>query len=140
MRGFTLSHEGFLVPIPQSAQRLLGFLALAGGSAAAPVRRRQLVDGLVRVASQCVPVHGALAHRADGIPLLEVTSTQLGLREDVEVDVRDVESSAHDAVNGDWARVDFLALASVGALLPDWYEDWVIVERERLRQLQLRGL
>src|SRR4029077_344554 len=27
-----------------------------------------------------------------------------------------------------------------GELLPDWYDDWVMVERERLRQLSLHAL
>jgi DNA-binding SARP family transcriptional activator len=32
------------------------------------------------------------------------------------------------------------ALAAVGELLPGWYDDWVLFERERLRQLQLHAL
>jgi DNA-binding SARP family transcriptional activator len=31
-------------------------------------------------------------------------------------------------------------LAVVGELLPGWYEDWVLFERERLRQLQMHAL
>ncbi|HEX2156656.1 MAG TPA: bacterial transcriptional activator domain-containing protein, partial [Actinomycetes bacterium] len=30
--------------------------------------------------------------------------------------------------------------ALAGDLLPDWYEDWVVLERERLRQLRLHAL
>src|SRR4029450_13229953 len=32
------------------------------------------------------------------------------------------------------------ALTVMGELLPGWYEDWVLFERERLRQLQMHAL
>jgi DNA-binding SARP family transcriptional activator len=31
-------------------------------------------------------------------------------------------------------------IALGGELLPDWYDDWVVVERERVRHAQLRAL
>jgi DNA-binding SARP family transcriptional activator len=36
------------------------------------------------------------------------------------------------------ADIDGLCLA--GELLPDWYDDWVLIERERFRQLRLHAL
>jgi DNA-binding SARP family transcriptional activator len=35
---------------------------------------------------------------------------------------------------------DVTALASLGEVLPDWDEDWVVIERERFRQLRLHAL
>jgi DNA-binding SARP family transcriptional activator len=62
------------------------------------------------------------------------------LSEDVEVDVRSARSVARrlsDPARGDEA-------ADLGPfdldLLPDWYEDWVIMERERYRQTRLHAL
>ncbi len=74
--------------------------------------------------------------------LVEVTGSTLHLAANVRVDVHDL---------GTWARrattppggVDDVVLpdpALLGDLLPGWYDDWVLVERERLRQLRLEGL
>ena len=35
---------------------------------------------------------------------------------------------------------DVGALVAAGDLLPDWYEDWVVLERERFRQVRLHAL
>lgn len=140
MRGFRLAHHGRPVAVPQTVQRLLGFLALAGG----PLQRLYVAGNLWMDSSEAqanASLRTALWRVGQtGVPLLDATSTHIGLREDVEVDARTVESAALGALNGEWAQVDFLHLASVGELLPDWYDDWVIVKRERLRQLQLHAL
>jgi len=64
------------------------------------------------------------------------------LRTDVSVDARELENR--------WAELPGSSLDMCGvleatrrwaaALLPGWYEDWVVFERERLRQVQLLGL
>ena len=38
------------------------------------------------------------------------------------------------------ADEDVRLVVESGELLPDWYDDWVMIERERLRQLRLHAL
>ncbi|SFT86058.1 DNA-binding transcriptional activator of the SARP family [Geodermatophilus amargosae] len=73
--------------------------------------------------------------------LVEVSGSALHLAADVRVDVRDL---------GAWARramaptgVEDVVLpdaALLGDLLPGWYDDWVLLERERLRQVRMQAL
>jgi DNA-binding SARP family transcriptional activator len=73
--------------------------------------------------------------------LVEVTGSTLHLAADVRVDVHDLETWARRATLP--GGVDDVVLpdpALLGDLLPGWYDDWVLVERERLRQLRLEGL
>jgi DNA-binding SARP family transcriptional activator len=63
------------------------------------------------------------------------------LHPEVSVDVRLVERQGWALLNGSVGgtsdlRTDWFSKE----LLPGWYDDWVIVERERLGQLQIRFL
>jgi DNA-binding SARP family transcriptional activator len=74
--------------------------------------------------------------------LVESTGGALHLASDVRVDVRDLSRWARRAIapspeTGDVALADTSLL---GDLLPGWYDDWVLLERERLRQLRLQAL
>jgi DNA-binding SARP family transcriptional activator len=74
--------------------------------------------------------------------LVQVSAGCVSLAEGVRVDVREL---------GDWARrvrdprscledVEMPDVESRGELLPGWYDDWVLLERERLRQLRMHTL
>jgi DNA-binding SARP family transcriptional activator len=74
--------------------------------------------------------------------LVEATPTHLALAPAVEVDLHDVTGAARRVSrgHGEHGEAEAQALTLAGDLLPDWYEDWVILERERFRQVRLHAL
>jgi DNA-binding SARP family transcriptional activator len=78
--------------------------------------------------------------RQPGPEIVVADGPYLALRPDVRVDVRDLTARSQSMpVNGTRALASYDVL-SAGDLLPDWYDDWVLTERERLRQLRLHTL
>ena len=80
---------------------------------------------------------------AGGVPLVAVDQSGLALREGVLVDVRLLGDWASRVVSGDHSERDLAVTAwdlSQLDLLPGWYDDWVLLERERLRQRLLHAL
>jgi len=141
LQGFELLRDEEVVSLPMSAQRLVAFLAL---------RRRPLhrvhiagtlwTDGAEDNANACLRTALWRLRRLRA-SVVTATSTHLRLAEDVSVDARDTSALAaailHGAGPGDGA---VLHLAEVGELLPDWYDDWVVIEREQVRQLVIHAL
>ncbi len=91
--------------------------------------------------------HGSLRsalwrlHRA--VPgVIEVSGDVLRLSHDVRVDVRELSVWARRAIAspGTLAETAVPDAALRGDLLPGWYDDWVLFERERLHQLRLHAL
>jgi DNA-binding SARP family transcriptional activator len=144
--GFSL-HLGTGVPcasgeeLPRAVQRLIAHLCLSGRPPRAAIAGHLWPD---------VPedhAHGSLRsalwrlHKA-APGLVEVSPSALSLADGVRVDVRDLD---------DWARrvrdsgcslddVEIPEAGFRGELLPGWYDDWVLLERERLRQLRMHAL
>lgn len=136
---FELAYDGASIAIPMSAQRLLAFLALHPRPLLRP-----FVAGTLWPDTTEERAHASLRsalwrlHRlCEG--LIDVTGPQLRLGATVEVDWRVAETTARRLLEGADAPVPETA-ALFGELLPDWYEDWVLLERERFRQLRLRAL
>ena len=77
-----------------------------------------------------------------GGELVQASRSHVGLGSEVLVDVRSVASLAGRMLGApgqfDLNEVDETTLC--GELLPGWYDEWVVVERERMRQLQLHAL
>jgi DNA-binding SARP family transcriptional activator len=67
---------------------------------------------------------------------------ELGLASSVEVDARRLGALVHRLLDGDASPspADTTELCESDDLLPDWYDEWLPIERERFRQLRLHGL
>jgi DNA-binding SARP family transcriptional activator len=139
--GFELRCDGEHVALSASAQRLLAFVALRER----PLQRSYVAGSLwldsaeeraaANLRSALWRLHGC------GIQLVHCMGPQLSLDTDLVVDLREAEQLAHrvlDRTNGVDLDVDASLLS--GDLLPDWYDDWVVFERERFHQLRLRAL
>jgi DNA-binding SARP family transcriptional activator len=130
---FELSGGRQVLRVCPSAQKLLAFLALAGR----PVRRTVVAGTLAldtgeRKAAARLRSMLWRVPRPGGAALVEATDRRVGLAPAVEVDYRTTEDAAAAGT------VELGALAE--DLLPDWDEDWVVVERERYRQARLHLL
>ena len=139
--GFELIAGGAEVPLPMSAQRLLAFVALHDR----PLQRA-FVAGSLWLDSPEERAYANLRsalwrlHRG-GIRLLQAFGQQLSLHRSVLVDLRQAEAFARRALHAaEDTTGDVEPLLLSGDLLPDWYDDWVVLERERFRQLRLRAL
>jgi DNA-binding SARP family transcriptional activator len=139
---FELECEGKQAHLPMSAQRLVAFVALQEH----PVLRAYAAGSLWPETSD-ERAHANLRsalwrlHRC-GHRLIDATGDQLRLGSDVRVDLRETEAQARSLLcgNGNGDAVEFDPGAFAGDLLPDWYEDWIMLERERFRALRLRAL
>jgi DNA-binding SARP family transcriptional activator len=140
--GFELSRAGEAGTLPRAAQRLVAFLALQRKPA-----QRGFVAGCLWLDASEHRANASLrtalwrAHTAaDNLVL--ATRTHLSITPAVHVDVGDVSRCAEHALHdvGVPSRRDLVCLMRAGELLPDWYDEWLVIERERLRQLRLLAL
>jgi len=138
--GFELRDRNRPVDLPHGAQRLLAFLALHER----PLSRAFVAGTIWMDASSehaSANLRTALWRvRRPERPLVETTQSQIRLVSEVDVDVRVVTSSARRALERHATPGDIERLCASGDLLPDCYDDWLLIERERFRQLRLHAL
>src|SRR5712692_4250143 len=134
--GFQLTCSGQPVIVPPNGQRLLALLALSERAVS-----RVYVAGTLW---PDVPDDRSGANLRSTLwrlprprtPLVEASLQVLRLGSGVAVDVREATDAARQALDGQ-ASPELersLELWRFGDLLLDWYDDWVVVERERFRQ------
>jgi DNA-binding SARP family transcriptional activator len=141
--GFRLVIEASEVSLPMNAQRLVCFLALHDRP-----MLRTFVGGSLWGGSSDQHAGGSLRSalwrlRHPSYSLISLTSDHIALSPTVAVDLREGEALAHRVLDpgqelDDVATVNEEILSA--DLLPDWSEDWVLMERERYHQLRLRAL
>lgn len=151
---FRCSVRGEPQKLPMACQRLVAFLALHDR----PLMRTFVAGSLwldsseQRATANLRSALCRLSSHADRFVLSDRIS--VALDDTVGVDVRSLSSVAYGLVNGrsgvadregveprlgDNGGLEELRLLR-NDLLPDWYDDWLVLERERLRQLRLNAL
>jgi DNA-binding SARP family transcriptional activator len=138
-----ITRQGSRTEVPEGSKRLLAFLALRG----ARVDRRYAAGALWPFGDDTRAggnLRSALWRlRVAGIDLVYADKWSLGIGDNVVVDVVRVQRWAARLIAGTAADEDLdLPHGSFEALefLPGWYDDWALMERERMRQRMLHAL
>lgn len=139
--GFELRCCGEPFSLPMAAQRVVCFLALREHAL-----HRAFVAGSLWYGGSDSDAQACLRsalwrvrHRCS-TPVVRASRTHVQLAPHVAVDVRDQIAVAHQALDRSARLNEIDTHVLEGELLPDWYDDWVVFERERLRQLRLHAL
>jgi DNA-binding SARP family transcriptional activator len=141
--GLSLTCGSRKIAVPPGSRRLLAYLALHPGGvdrrSAAGVLWPTVGDG--RAAGNLRSALWRL--QRVGCPLARAEQTALRLEDDVLTDLRAVEGWATRVLGNATVRADLAvdpgSIADL-ELLPGWYDDWVLVLRERLRLRLLHAL
>ncbi len=141
LKGFQLSVAGQPVLLPAGGERLLALLALSER----PLKRSAaagILWGDVNGERASGNLRTAIWRMLRvGVDLVERHGYTLSLARDVVVDVLELTDQAKRLFNGDTCvDSDYDCSPLAGDLLPLWDDDWVVIERERLRQLRLHAL
>jgi DNA-binding SARP family transcriptional activator len=134
---------GRTVDLPEGGKRLLAFVALHGGHV-----DRQYAAGTLWPFGTDARAAGNLRSalwrlNEDGVRLLAADRHNLVLRENVLVDVQLVTEWSQRLVAGTATGADISVpplATDAFELLPGWLDDWVLMERECLRQRVLHAL
>jgi DNA-binding SARP family transcriptional activator len=138
--GFELRYDGRLASVPRSSQRLVAYLALHDR----PLLRIQVAGTLWMHSTEnrsYANLRTALC-RIGGSrqAVVEATASHVGLSREVVVDVRRMAALARGLLEHPDRDHRLQNSELAGDLLPGWYDDWVLLERERLLQLRLHAL
>ena len=127
--------------LPTRAQRLVALLAINGG----PVARLTVAERLWPDASEtraCASLRATLwgLSRASWSPVV-IDSEALMLDCTTKSELEFAHALAMSVIDGSYVPVDAACEQCLSEdLLPGWSDEWLVVERERYRQLRLHAL
>ena len=140
--GFGLAIDGQALVLPRTEQRLLACLALADRP-----RPRSTLAGQLWPETSEAHAMGRLRTalwrvRQVDVRLARGLGDQVGLGGTVRDDVHELTVLAHHFLEApsDANEQRLVDLARAGELLPEWDDEWLAPERERVRQLRLHAL
>ena len=139
--GFRIATEGAEPELPHNAERLVAHLGLNQRS------HRSVVAGVLWPEVPERRAQGSLRSTLWRVErsypgLIRCAQRTIFLAPQVTVDVRQLTLWARQTLDPDNPRASGRApdFAFSGELLPGWYDDWVLMEREFLHQLRLHAL
>ena len=140
--GFRVEVAGVPIGLASSVQRLLAFLALRTQAARSEAAGTLWSTGTESHAQGCLRT---TLWRLRKLPeqLLVEEGPLLRLRPDVRVDARELMALGErlHSIRHEPRDEDLDVHPAAGAdLLPGWYDDWVVFERESVRQVRLHVL
>jgi DNA-binding SARP family transcriptional activator len=130
--------------LPLSAQRVLAFVALHDR----PILRVFVAGSLWPASSENRAAASLRTsvwrlHDPSGLGPIVASGRHLALAANVAVDVRETRAAARSVLAGEHVSCDSAQLERLvyaDDLLPDWYDDWILIEREQLREQRVRAL
>lgn len=140
---FVVESGGDVLSLPVTAQRVLGFLAVVGNR-----QSREVVAGRLwsfttqeRAQANLRTALWRLRRGHDGV--VQAARDRIWLNDDVAVDYQVMVDTSRRLFSGaipdhDLLDIPFDLLRA--DLLPGWDEDWLVIERERHRQLRMHAL
>lgn len=140
--GFRIEQGGRALSVPPSTRRVVAFLGVHGRASRTEIAGTLWPEVLDSRAQASLRTSLWRLRRLTDRPLVVGRET-LSLTTAVDVDAQSLIATTRrvlDDGDGPAGPSPAPALAVMGELLPGWYDDWVLFERERLRQLQLHAL
>ena len=143
--GFECTRGGNRTSLPLGAQRLLALLALReGGAHRAGAAAYLWPDSSIARAAGNLRSALWRARRISETTIIDCRSPRLQLSPSVLVDLHAVQRQIREILEGGshvTARESEVLVAALSQeLLPDWTEDWLVLERERWDQVRLHAL
>jgi DNA-binding SARP family transcriptional activator len=143
---FDVEFAGRRIRLPLGTQRLIAFLALQDGPAHRSTAAERLWPNCVS-ARAAANLRSALwqARRTVDRSIVYCAGPQLSLARGVRVDQRQALADAHVITTSAGGteiltRHEQISAALSQELLPDWSDDWLLLERERWDQARLHAL
>lgn len=140
LAGFEVRCGDVILDLMPALQRVLAYVALAGRA----VERTHTAFRLWPEKSDLramANLRSALWRlRQQPVTLVDISATHLRLNPAVWVDARDGIAELRRAPVRVVLSVCDRVTAPEAELLPDWYDDWILIERERLRLIRLSCL
>lgn len=139
--GFAATRNGRTIRLPAAGRRLVAATALHTG----PIPRHVAAERLwphLEPRSALSSLRTALFRLSAGAALLDTGPGYLAIAANVEVDVHALEAFAHRLIDGPVpdADADQSVRHLTMAILPDCDDDWLRLERDRLRDLFLHAI
>ena len=141
--GFEVRATGQRLNLPVTAQRVLGFLAVAGARQSRDVVAGRLWSFTSQARAQANLRTALWQLRRNHDDVVRAARDRIWLSDDVAVDYHTMTQQARRLLSGAIDGADLLRVPLElfqAELLPGWDEDWLLIERERHRQLRMHAL